>query len=69
MFYGRTHWFWMRQASEAFEWQLEGPVGNPWERQACSSVADTQSLSRRQEKARDGQKTNASRPDTLTSPE
>jgi len=67
--HGRTHWFWPRQASRAFERQLEGPGGSPWQRQACSSAADTQSLSRRHAKPRDGQKTNAARPDAVTSPE
>ncbi|XP_040401595.1 uncharacterized protein LOC121064349 isoform X1 [Cygnus olor] len=61
---GRTRIFWMRQASRTFEWQRDGPGGN---RQACSSAEDTHSLSRRETKARDGQKTNSARPGDLTS--
>lgn len=65
---GRTNWFWMRQASRAFECQLEGPGGNPGQRKASSGAVDTKSLSRWQEKKL-GMDRRLTLPDALTSPE
>lgn len=66
--HGRTNWLWMRQASRAFECQLEVPSGNPGQRKACSGAADTKNLSRRQAKKL-GMDRRQMLPDALASPE